>query len=368
MIEAHFKNIQEKIIEKTMLAQHSLKIAVAWFTNVELFDCIIEKCLKGIDVELIIVKDAINLRHLGLDFNRFIEIGGKLYFGNSDTLMHHKFCIIDESTLVNGSYNWTFWAESKNNENITIIQDDNKLINQFVEEFIRIKDSLKQEIEVSHIELPEKQLNALLNSQDLLANEYLQSAIKVSEKGNTELAEKIIAQASRIKPLEVASYLTNGITSNNSTARNLYSIVSNSNNSLNSYSYEIYCDNVSRFILHQNYVAALQLANDCIKNHKGFSIYVYRGDLRMKFGDEIGAFEDYQSAMRILNSLKQKRKLLYYNKKFEYYFRPRAELFLKLAQDEDAKNELKKAIKLFSQMNIPKGVEFYEEWLKKISS
>ena len=81
-----------------------------------------------------------------------------------------------------------------------------------------------------------------------------------------------------------------------------------------------------------SYVAALQLANDCIKNHKGFSIYVYRGDLRMKFGDEIGAFEDYQSAMRILNSLKQKRKLLYYNKKFEYYFRPRAELFLKLVE------------------------------------
>ncbi len=371
MVKAHFTNIRAEIITELKFAQHSIKIAVAWFTNLELFDCILEKCEQGIHIELIIVKDAINLRKYGLDFNKFIELGGKLFFGNSDSLMHHKFCVIDDSILLNGSYNWTYWAESKNSENITVIQNDDALLCQFLKEFIKIKHDLIPETEASYIELPEKQLNPLLSSQDLLVNEYLQSAIIVSEKGNDELAEKIITQVSRIKPLEVTKYLTNGIAANNSSVRNLYSIVSNSNSSLTTYSYANYCYQVSRFIQQQDYFAALKLANECIKTYKtykGFSIHVYRGDLKMKFADETCAFEDYQSAIKILDLIKPPLKLLYYNREFSYFFQPRIDIFLKLGQIEDAKNELKEAIKLFTKMNKSKWVEFAEEWLKKISS
>ena len=45
--------------------------------------------------------------------------------------MHHKFCIIDDSILINGSYNWT--NRAKNNlENILIFKNSNTAI---IEEF-----------------------------------------------------------------------------------------------------------------------------------------------------------------------------------------------------------------------------------------
>ena len=34
--------------------------------------------------------------------------------------MHHKFCIIDDRVLMNGSFNWTRSASEKNYENIMV--------------------------------------------------------------------------------------------------------------------------------------------------------------------------------------------------------------------------------------------------------
>jgi hypothetical protein len=51
--------------------------------------------------------------------------------------MHNKFCVIDEQTVINGSYNWTNKAEY-NYESITIIHDK-ELAFQFVDEFRAIK-------------------------------------------------------------------------------------------------------------------------------------------------------------------------------------------------------------------------------------
>ena len=34
-------------------------------------------------------------------------------------MMHNKFCVIDRSTVINGSYNWSYKAR-QNHENITV--------------------------------------------------------------------------------------------------------------------------------------------------------------------------------------------------------------------------------------------------------
>ena len=41
-------------------------------------------------------------------------------YEEGDQLMHHKFCVIDRSTVITGSYNWSFRAQ-ENEENITVI-------------------------------------------------------------------------------------------------------------------------------------------------------------------------------------------------------------------------------------------------------
>ena len=56
--------------------------------------------------------------------------------------MHNKFVIIDDDILLNGSFNWTFSAVTKNNENIAV-SGDKKLIRRYNEQFEKIWEEFK---------------------------------------------------------------------------------------------------------------------------------------------------------------------------------------------------------------------------------
>lgn len=135
MQEAHFKNISNKLEELLDRANNSIDIAMAWFTNSDLFYSL-EKCIKrGIKVRLILLDNPINFMEYAPDFNRLIECGGYLYIASANVgFMHHKFCIIDKKTIVSGSYNWTYYAESRNLENI-FLTDEPSVIAAYQKEF-----------------------------------------------------------------------------------------------------------------------------------------------------------------------------------------------------------------------------------------
>lgn len=61
--------------------------------------------------------------------------------------MHNKFCIIDGKSVINGSYNWTYYAENRNKENILIITNED-LMQSFYAEF----EKLKEEEQIRHQE------------------------------------------------------------------------------------------------------------------------------------------------------------------------------------------------------------------------
>jgi hypothetical protein len=141
--EAIFENIASRIHLELVKASESILVAVAWLTNTELFLTLCEKAKSGVKVELMLMNDEINNSSL-IDYNRLSLVGGKLWkIGNKkgpNRLMHNKFCIIDNSTVINGSYNWTNKANS-NYESITIISENIELAERFIEEFQSIKKS-----------------------------------------------------------------------------------------------------------------------------------------------------------------------------------------------------------------------------------
>jgi DNA uptake protein ComE-like DNA-binding protein len=51
--------------------------------------------------------------------------------------MHHKFAIIDNHLLLTGSYNWTFAANNKNEENLMVI-DDPEIIARYQNQFEKL--------------------------------------------------------------------------------------------------------------------------------------------------------------------------------------------------------------------------------------
>jgi IS605 OrfB family transposase len=138
--QAYFENIQEQIIAELDSAKNSVIIAVAWFTDEKLFETLCNLADNGIKVELLMVNDKIN-QTSGIHYNILQEKGGKVWMigsiDNRDNIMHNKFCVIDQSTVINGSYNWT--RRAKNNyESITIIKDDPSIAMDFIAEFQQI--------------------------------------------------------------------------------------------------------------------------------------------------------------------------------------------------------------------------------------
>lgn len=197
MIKSYFKNIRIELLEKISNADKSIIVAVYWFTNLELFNALIEKLQEGVSVHLIIHNDFINNRESGLPFQEFIDNGGKFYFSDSKNPMHNKFCIIDQKVLINGSYNWTYFAEEKNRENILVIENENEVVNSFYDEFqrlIKLSTALDKIEPISKFEIG---LNDELNQKEYLAQDLL---FKASKEPNKDLVQ----QAFNLVPDNVA--------------------------------------------------------------------------------------------------------------------------------------------------------------------
>jgi hypothetical protein len=109
---------------------------MAWFTNFDIFRVIKHK-LESSDVEITLVtnNDLINNGGYCLNLNELIGAGLKMYLYEYPDMLHHKFCIIDDELVMTGSYNWTFFSEAVNRENMLTIKDDDIVIDSFINEF-----------------------------------------------------------------------------------------------------------------------------------------------------------------------------------------------------------------------------------------
>ena len=142
MEQAYFSGIRNKIISLLNEATSKVEVAMAWFTSSELFETILRCLDRKVDVELILLDDVINYMDYAPDFNIFINKGGKLWIASPDVgFMHHKFCVIDNRIAITGSYNWTYYAETRNIENI-IITYNKDVIELYDSEFLRLRNKL----------------------------------------------------------------------------------------------------------------------------------------------------------------------------------------------------------------------------------
>ena len=105
------------------------------FTNEEIADALVNK--ENLDIKGIF--DSQQSSNKYSQFTRLQEFGIKVRKDSNKYKMHHKVFIIDNQTVVTGSFNPTFSADTKNDENLLII-NDKKIASAFLREF----DSLWQ--------------------------------------------------------------------------------------------------------------------------------------------------------------------------------------------------------------------------------
>lgn len=123
---AYFENISQEIGRRLDAATQEIVIAVAWFTDRDLFDVLCKQAGRGLTARLAVLNDRINVGVGRVNFPRLQDIGGEVFLiptgSDRDPIMHHKFCVIDRATVIIGSYNWTLRAQD-NDESITVIDN-----------------------------------------------------------------------------------------------------------------------------------------------------------------------------------------------------------------------------------------------------
>lgn len=133
MIINYFTDIQNKVFELIGTAHKSLKIAMAWI-DLEIYkNCFIELLERGVKIKILMDSNPFN-RNQKYNIESLIDKGAEIRLVYCGGIMHHKFCIIDNSICMFGSYNWTKAANTRNIENLNAC-DDVKVVNCFRYEF-----------------------------------------------------------------------------------------------------------------------------------------------------------------------------------------------------------------------------------------
>jgi phosphatidylserine/phosphatidylglycerophosphate/cardiolipin synthase-like enzyme len=117
-------------------AKESIYFLAFSFTSDELADALIDCSKRGLAVQGVMETDQA-LSNRGTDYNRFINDGLDIRLDGNPDQMHHKVIIIDQKIVATGSFNFTYSAETANDENILFYHDP-EVAKIFLEEYQRV--------------------------------------------------------------------------------------------------------------------------------------------------------------------------------------------------------------------------------------
>jgi len=118
--------------------QHTLDICVFTITDNKIANGILSEFRDGVHVRIITDNDKANDR--GSDIYKMVKAGIPTKVDRTDVHMHHKFAIVDGALVINGSFNWTKSAQTRNFENV-VISNNSKMVNRFQKHFDHLWNS-----------------------------------------------------------------------------------------------------------------------------------------------------------------------------------------------------------------------------------
>ncbi|MEM5792794.1 MAG: phospholipase D-like domain-containing protein [Candidatus Aenigmatarchaeota archaeon] len=124
----------QKIIEKIGQANSSVYFMTFSFTDNRIGDMLLRLNEDGIIIKGVFEKTQENNYS---EYNKLKNNGIDVKFDNNKYNMHHKVFIIDNKTVITGSYNPTKSGDERNDENILIIEDE-IVAKKFLGEFERV--------------------------------------------------------------------------------------------------------------------------------------------------------------------------------------------------------------------------------------
>lgn len=207
--QVYFSGIREAIVERLDAAVENVLVAVAWLTDRTLFDALVSCQRRGIAVSLAVLDDRIN-RQSSIGWERLTALGGRLSWIPEGTTragsLHHKFCLIDDDTVINGSFNWTYRASSAD-ENVIVIKGDPEFAAQFRQAFLHLLDKHGRHAEPTYIDRAKLATRLAIIAKLLELEDFDDLAVQVSKLEHAKSLNEIADLISRLNQADWSAAL-----------------------------------------------------------------------------------------------------------------------------------------------------------------
>jgi phosphatidylserine/phosphatidylglycerophosphate/cardiolipin synthase-like enzyme len=134
---------QAVLLQLVQGAQRSLKIALSSFSDAQLGDAVVRAFRRGVSVQVILPKAAET--EMGSQCGKLAAANVPIALAPASESFRHVFAVLDETTLITGSYGWTDRAGQRTYDGVVVIRcssgsADRSVVAGFAKEFDRLWD------------------------------------------------------------------------------------------------------------------------------------------------------------------------------------------------------------------------------------
>jgi len=135
-IDAYFSphgGCTDAIVKELNNAKIEILVQAYSFTSKPIAKALVDAKKRGVKIEDILDKSQQSEKYSSADF--VAHAGIPTYIDSAHAIAHNKIIIIDRSTLITGSFNFTRSAEEKNAENLLILKGNKTLVDRYIQNF-----------------------------------------------------------------------------------------------------------------------------------------------------------------------------------------------------------------------------------------
>ena len=144
-IETYFSaegDVAGRVAEALATAQTSIRFMAFSYTHDDINAVVMDKMAQGVTV-----RGVFDNTQAGSKYSKYHDLkaaGADVRRDGNPRVMHHKVFIIDEKTVITGSFNFSASANKSNDENLLIIEDE-AIAQQYLQEFKKVYGEAKPE-------------------------------------------------------------------------------------------------------------------------------------------------------------------------------------------------------------------------------
>lgn len=122
-------NCTATIVKTLSTAKHEILVQAYSFTSAPIAKALLDAHKRGVRVKVILDKSQRSEKYSPVDF--LANNGIPTWIDAAHAIAHNKVMVIDQATVITGSFNFTKAAEEKNAENLLVIKSD-KLAAEYI--------------------------------------------------------------------------------------------------------------------------------------------------------------------------------------------------------------------------------------------